>query len=188
MLIISGSLPPGFPPAGYVDMLELAQRYRVRTIADLHGGQLRQILKYKPWLIKPSLSEFDELVGRKTSDLPERALLCQALYRDSGAIIALSMSAEGLLVTRAGGQWLLKPPDASVHLPGGGGRNVIGCGDALVGALAQEYCNTHDLLAAAKLGVAAAHYNLGTFGVPEIDADATRRLAESVDCKIVEAR
>ena len=181
MLIISGSLPPGFPTAGYVDMVGFAQRYRVPTIADLHGEQLRRILEHKPWLIKPSLAEFEELIGRKTLDLPERALLCQTLYRDSGAIIALSMSADGLLMTGPGGQWLLKPPDAIAHLPDGRGMNVIGCGDALIGALAYEYCMSQDLLAAASLGVAAAHYNLGTYGVPEIDAEGTRLLRRSVD-------
>jgi fructose-1-phosphate kinase PfkB-like protein len=186
MLIISGSLPLGFPTAGYVDMMELAQRHRVLTLADLHGEQLRQIIGHKPWLIKPSLAEFNELIGHKTSGLHERALLCQTLCRDSGAIIALSMSADGLLMTGPGGQWLLKPPDISAHLPGGRGRNVIGCGDALVGALAYEYCNTQDLLAAAKLGVAAAHYNLGTFGVPEIDAEGTRLLTRSVDLILVQ--
>jgi 1-phosphofructokinase family hexose kinase len=186
MLIISGSLPPGFPAAGYADMVNLAQRHRVPTVADLHGEQLRQILTHKPWLIKPSLAEFDELIGHETSDLPERALLCRTLHRDSGAIIALSMSADGLLMTGPGGQWLLKPPDVSAHLPGGRGRNVIGSGDALVGALAYEYCKTQDILAAARLGVAAAHYNLGTLGVPEIDAEGTRLLTRSVDPVLVQ--
>jgi len=181
MLIISGSLPPDFPIRGYAEIAGLAQRYGVRMIADLHGEQLRQILGQRPWLIKPSLSEFEELVGRKTADLQERALQSQRLYRDSGVIIALSMSADGLLVTGPEGQWLLKPPLVDLQLPDGRGRNVIGCGDALVGALAYEYCNTRELLAAARLGMAAAHYNLGTFGVPEIDAQGTRRLVESVE-------
>jgi 1-phosphofructokinase family hexose kinase len=181
LLILSGSLPPGFPTGGYVDMVELAQRHHVRLIADLHGEQLRQILGHKPWLIKPSLAEFEELIGQEISDLNERAVLCQALYRDTGAIIALSMSADGLLVTGPQGQWLLQPPNVGVHLPDGRGKNAIGCGDALVGALAHEYCETQNLMAAATLGVAAAHHNLGTLGVPEINAKGTRALVSSVN-------
>lgn len=180
LLILSGSIPPGFPETGYEQMLEAAKRYNVRVIADLHGGQLKQVLRLGPWLVKPSLDEFHELIGHPTNDARERAQACESLYRECGVIIALSMAAEGLLVTGPGGQWLLRAPAVDVHLPGGRGKNTIGCGDALVGALAYEYCTTHDLAAAAKLGVAAGHCNLGTCGVPDIDADETRQLARLV--------
>jgi 1-phosphofructokinase family hexose kinase len=181
MLILSGSLPPGLPSDSYVQMIQLAHRHGVRTLADLHGNHLSQVLEHRPSLIKPSLAEFDELIGRETSNIEERALACQSLYHATGVVIALSMSADGLLVTGPEGQWRLRPPNVEMHLPGGRGRNVIGCGDALVGALAYEYTTTQDLLAASKLGLAAAHYNLGTFGVPEIEARATRRLVEAID-------
>ncbi|HTP01292.1 MAG TPA: PfkB family carbohydrate kinase [Anaerolineales bacterium] len=184
MLIVSGSLPPGFPGEGYVEMAKLARRHHVPVLADLHGEQLRQILAAGPWLIKPSLSEFDALVGHETRDLAERERLSQELHRDSGAIVALSMSGDGLLVTGPQGQWVLLPPAVDVHLPGGRGRNVIGCGDALVGALAHEYCQTGDLLSAARMGMAAAHCTLGTFGVPEIDAERVRSLAPAVGLEI----
>jgi fructose-1-phosphate kinase PfkB-like protein len=185
LLILSGSLPPGFPNSGLADMLELANRHHVKTVADLHGQDLLQILGHAPWLIKPSLAEFDELIGAATASIHERARACQQLFRDTGVIVALSMSGEGLLVTCAEGQWRLNPPRAHVHLPEGRGRNVIGCGDALVGALAYEYSQTGDLLAAARLGLSAAHCNLGTFGVPEIDAGVTRRLAGAIELEAV---
>ncbi len=180
MLIMSGSLPPGLPANSYDEMTKLAQHYHVPTIADLHGEQLRKILDHQPWLIKPSLAEFHELIGRETSGLQERSLICQEISRESGAAIALSMSGSGLLLTTPQDQWLLKPPEVEMHLPGGQGLNVIGCGDALVGALVYEYSITANLLGAAKLGIAAAHCNLGTLGVPEVDAAMVRRLAELV--------
>ena len=181
LLILSGSVPPGFPDAGYAEMLALAKRHGVPVIADLHGQHLQRLLPHRPWLIKPSLKEFHELIGQQTVDMQERARTCGVLYREYGAIIALSMSADGLLITGPDGQWLVKSPPVDVQLPNGRGRNVIGCGDALVGALAYEYCHTGNLVEAAKLGVAAAHCNLGTVGVPEIDAAMTRRLSASVE-------
>jgi fructose-1-phosphate kinase PfkB-like protein len=167
-------------------MLELARIHEVPVIADLHGGHLRRVLAHGPWLVKPSLDEFHELISRHTDTLRERALVCQALSRESGVILALSMSAEGLLVTGPGVQWLLESPPLDVHLPGGRGRNAIGCGDALVGALAFEYCATRDLAAAVKLGVAAAHTNLGTFGPSQIDPEETRRLAKAIALEVVD--
>ncbi len=181
LLILSGSVPPGFPEAGYAEILDLAKRHGVPVLADLHGKQLQWLLPHGPWLIKPSLKEFDELVGHHTEGLRERAHICEVLCREYTVIIALSMSADGLLLSGPNEQWLLRSPHVDVHLPNGRGRNVIGCGDALVGALAYGYCCTGSLPDAAKLGMAAAHCNLGTLGVPEVDAAVTRRLSASVE-------
>jgi fructose-1-phosphate kinase PfkB-like protein len=95
------------------------------------------------------------------------------------------MSANGLLLTTFDKQWLLTPPPIKMQLPEGPGQNVIGCGDALVGAMAYEYCKSQDLLTAAALGLAAAHSNLGTFGVAEIQAEQVRDLAKHVQINTI---
>jgi 1-phosphofructokinase family hexose kinase len=183
LLIISGSLPPGLPIEIYSDMIELARRHHVHTLADIHSESLKMALPHKPWLIKPNLAEFHELIGHHTHSLTERVKASRDFYRETEIALALSMSEEGLLLASAEGQYLLPPPTIKMHLPDGLGQNVIGCGDALVGALAYEYCRSGDLLAAAKLGVAAAHFNLGTFGVPEIDAKQVWELSENIQIK-----
>ncbi|SRR6266498_1703070 len=180
LLILSGSLPPGLPVNIYAEMIELARQYKVQTLADIHSEPLRVALTYQPWLIKTNLSEFHELLGRTTEHLAERIEASRELCRDMGITLALSMSEAGLLLATPDEQWLLTPPSIKMHLPEGLGQNVIGCGDALVGALAYEYCRARDLLAGAKLGLAAAHFNLGTFGVPEIDAQRIGDLSSHV--------
>jgi 1-phosphofructokinase family hexose kinase len=180
MLIVSGSLPPGLPDDAYARMIDLARRYGVPTLADIHSEPLRQAARRLPWMIKPNLDEFHGLVGRVTSSLDERARLCRELQGTLSETIALSMSGEGLLLTGPGSQWLLHPPVVDIHLPDGPGINVVGSGDALVGALAYQYCQTGDLLDAAKMGLAAAHANLGTYGISMIDPELVRTLAEQV--------
>jgi 1-phosphofructokinase family hexose kinase len=180
LLILSGSLPPGLPLDTYLDMVNLARRHEVRTLADIHSAPLRNAIPGKPWMIKPNLSEFHELIGFTTQSLAERVQASHDFCTETGINLALSMSGEGLLLTTSDGQWLLTPPQVEMHLPDGSGQNVIGCGDAMVGALAYEFCRSHDLLAAAALGLAAAHFNLSTFGVPEIKSDEVRELAGHV--------
>jgi fructose-1-phosphate kinase PfkB-like protein len=174
LLIVSGSLPPGIPDDAYAHMIELARRYHIPTLADIHSEPLRQ------GLIKPNLAEFQQLLGRETATLDERAAASRDFQGAAAEVIALSMDQEGLLLTGSAGQWLLRPPPTTIHLPQGTGINVIGCGDALVGALAFQYCQTRDLLNAAKLGLAAAHANLGTYGVPEIDPALVWSLSRQV--------
>jgi 1-phosphofructokinase family hexose kinase len=185
LLIVSGSLPPGIPAEAYADMIELASRAGIRTIADIHSEPLKLGLQARPWLIKPNLQEFHQLLGRRTGDLQDLAAACQAMFAETGTQIALSMEQQGLLLTTTEGQWWLRPPAGEMHLPDGAGVNVIGCGDALVGALAHEYVRTGDLLAAARLGLAAAHGNLGTYGSPEIYPAQVRELAEQVEANRV---
>jgi 1-phosphofructokinase family hexose kinase len=180
LIILSGSLPPGIPIDLYADMIELAHRHEVRTLADIHSEPLRRSISSKPWLIKPNLSEFHELIGHSTQDLIERTKASRDFYGNTGIVLALSMSDEGLLLTTADEQWLVIPPLIKMHLPDGLGQNVIGCGDALVGALAYEYCQSRNLLESTRLGLAAAHYYLSTFGVPEIDPDEVIKLVNSV--------
>jgi fructose-1-phosphate kinase PfkB-like protein len=183
LLVLSGSLPPGLPLDTYSEMINLARRHGVQTLADIHSEPLRNAILCKPWLVKPNLAEFHELIGYATPNLPERIQASFAFCRETGIALALSMSADGLLLATPDRQWMLTPPRIPMHLPDGAGHNVIGCGDALVGALAYEYCRSKDLLGAAKLGLAAAHFNLATFGVPEIQADEVRQLASHVEIR-----
>jgi len=180
LIILSGSLPPGLPLDLYSDMIQLVQHHGVPTLADIHSEPLQTAFASKPWLIKPNLSEFHELINHTTQNLTERIEASRGFCRETGITLALSMSEEGLLLTTPDEQWLLTPPSTKMHLPDGLGQNVIGCGDALVGALAYEYCQSKNLLAAATLGLAAAHFNLSTFGVPEIDGELVRELARDV--------
>jgi tagatose 6-phosphate kinase len=180
LLVLSGSLPPGLPPRLYAEMIDLANRRKVPTLADMHSEPLRVVVVSKPWLIKPNLDEFHELMGRVTNSLPERIRAGREFARETGIALALSMADDGMLLATAEEQYILTPPSNEMHLPNGLGRNVIGCGDALVGALAYEYCRSRDLSAAARLGLAAAHFNLSTFGVPEIDPEQAKLLSSEV--------
>jgi 1-phosphofructokinase family hexose kinase len=181
MLVISGSLPPGIPAQAYAAMIELAAGLGVKTLADIHSQSLQLAMPLSPWLIKPNLYEFHQLLGRQTRGLDDLAAACRKLHAESGTLIAMSMEQQGLLLTASEGQYWLRPPALEMHLPDGLGVNVIGCGDALVGALAFEYCRTGELLSAARLGLAAAHANLGTYGSPQVDPMLARQLALQIE-------
>ncbi len=181
LIIVSGSVPPGIASDIYSEIIDLARTYKVQTLADIHSEPLKKAIGHKPWLIKPNLFEFHELIGHTTQNLAERIQESRKFCQQSGTVLALSMSEEGMLLSSSEGQYLLTAPAIKMHLPGGSGQNFIGCGDAMVGALAYEYCRSKDLIAAAKLGLAAAHFNLGTFGVPEIEAEQVINLSRFVE-------
>jgi 1-phosphofructokinase family hexose kinase len=180
LVVLSGSIPPGLSPGIYAGMVELAKHFGVPTLADIHSEPLQAAVRSKPWLIKPNLAEFHELIGYNTNNLAERIAAARDFSSKTGVALALSMSEEGMLLATSAEQRILRPPSERMRLPDGLGQNVIGCGDALVGALAYEYCRSGNLLTAAILGLAAAHCNLSTLGVPEIDAEQVKRMSGQV--------
>ncbi|HEY3345728.1 MAG TPA: hexose kinase [Anaerolineaceae bacterium] len=180
LLVLSGSLPTGLPPESYARMILLARRAGVRVLLDAHSDPLRLALLARPWMIKPNLAEFHALIGAQSTRLAERMETSRRLSRNYDMVIALSMAEEGLLLTTPSEQWRIYPPQVDVHLPGGTGRNSIGCGDALVGAFAAEFSRSGDVLNAVRWGMAAAHQNLETLGVPDIDPERLRALLPGV--------
>jgi 1-phosphofructokinase family hexose kinase len=180
LLVVSGSLPVGLPVDSYAQMIRMAHNYEVPTLADIYGDPLQAAAQQTPWLIKPNLTEFQNLLGRDATSLEEHAEAARRLRGAVAANIALSMGQSGMLLTTPEGQWLLEAPDERMHLPDGPAINTIGCGDALVGALAQHYVESGDLLLGARMGIAAAHANLATYGVPDVDPTLVRQLADQV--------
>ena len=63
-VVLSGSAPKGLPTDIYAQLIELAERQKLRTVLDTSGELLVQGVKAKPFLIKPNTRELEYLTGR----------------------------------------------------------------------------------------------------------------------------
>ncbi len=183
LLLLSGSLPPGVPDHLYARCTELARAVGVSTIVDAHSGPLAAAVKARPWLIKPNLEEFHQLVGASATTMPERIALLDDLAGEIAEVVLLSMEAEGALLAIEGACWQIEPPAKPVTLPGSDATNPVGCGDALVGAFCDRWLRSHDLVESARWGTAAAHVNLGQYEVPSCPPDEVARLVRQVEVR-----
>jgi 6-phosphofructokinase 2 len=87
-LLASGSLPHGVPSDFYAQVAALAARRGIRFVLDTSGDALRQASRQGLYLIKPSLGELEDLVGRtlprpRTKTPPCRISSPPALRRSS---------------------------------------------------------------------------------------------------------
>jgi 6-phosphofructokinase 2 len=128
-LVVSGSLPRGMDPAQLTALVRGAHEAGRRVVVDSSGPALRAALGPGLALIKPSLREFEELVGHP---LPDEAAQDQAalrLVREGAAErVAVSLSAAGaLLATRAG---VVRRPAIPVRAVG-----TVGAGDSFLAAM-----------------------------------------------------
>ena len=146
-LVASGSLPPGVPDNFYSRVAQLAQKFGKRLILDTSGMALKQA---GPgiWLLKPSLRELENLVGREIRGGAEQAQAAREVIAKGGAeIVVLSLGADGALLVTA--QETRRFP--AIRVPA---RSTIGAGDSMLAGIVLGLARGLALPQAVRFGIA----------------------------------
>ena len=147
-LILAGSIPNTLPQNIYeLIMAKLAPK-QLRVVVDATGDLLRNVLKYKPFLVKPNHKELGALFG-VTLETDEQIIEYARKLQELGARnVLVSMAADGALLLDENG---------GTHRCGvcqGTAKTTVGAGDSmLAGFLAGLEKGDYDY--ALKLGTAA---------------------------------
>jgi len=164
-LVASGSLPRGVPTDIYARIGDLARRHGMRYVLDSSGPALKAALGHGIALMKPSLGELRELVGR---DLPTRAEQeheAMALVRAGAAErIAVSLGRHGaFLATR----------DGIVHMPAieGPVLSAVGAGDAFLAGMVLSLSRGEPDRDALAWGIAVAATAVASLGTARVARD-----------------
>ena len=96
-VVLSGSAPKGLSTDIYAQLIELAERQKLRTVLDTSGELLVQGVKAKPFLIKPNTRELEYLTGRKLRELSEIREAALQLVSEGIAHVLVSMGEKGML-------------------------------------------------------------------------------------------
>jgi 1-phosphofructokinase family hexose kinase len=180
ILILSGSLPPGIPEDFYVQAIELAKRYGVKTLVDSSSIPLHRAIGARPWALKPNLFEFQQMIGVETHHIDEHIQYLRGLVGTVAEVLLLSLGKDGLLVANSENIWHLTAPAHQHSLPNSSAVNTVGCGDAMVGGFSHHYVKSGDILQSACWGIAAATVNLGTYEVPSCPPEAVSALVPRI--------
>jgi 6-phosphofructokinase 2 len=149
MIVASGSLPPGVPDDFYGQVVRLARSMNARAVVDASGPALKAALAEGPFLIKPNLREFQELVGEAVADEEAWIRAGRSLIaRGRAELIALTLGHRGALLIARDAAWHAEGPPLTV-------ASVVGAGDSFTGAMAWSLCAGHGLERALRYGVAA---------------------------------
>jgi 6-phosphofructokinase 2 len=148
--VASGSLPRGVPDDFYVDVARLAAQKGARLVLDTSGAALRQaVAAGGVHLIKPSLGEFEGLIGRTLRDGPAQEAAARDLVAAGRVeMVAVSLGHEGALLATRAGVMRLRPPSVVA-------KSATGAGDSFVGAMAYALAEGRSPEDAFRLGVAA---------------------------------
>ena len=147
-LILAGSIPSSLPSDMYECILERLSGKKIRVVVDATKDLLLNVLKYRPFLIKPNNYELGEMFGvelKSDEDIEKYARKLQ----DMGAV--------NVLISMAGDGAMLLDKFGMVHRCGvcsGTVKNSVGAGDSMVAGFMAGYVNG-DYEYALKLGTAA---------------------------------
>lgn len=162
-LVLAGSIPASLPSDIYGKLLARVSDRKIKTVVDATKDLLLNVLKYKPFLIKPNNNELEEIFGVTLSSKGEIVVYAKKL-REMGAV--------NVLVSMAGDGAVLIDDRGIVHWHNackGKVKNSVGAGDSMVaGFLAGLQGGDYEY--ALKLGTAAGGATAFSDGLAERQA------------------
>lgn len=158
---ISGSLPKDISPEIYTTLITMAKAAGRPVLLDTSGPALISNLDAAPDLIKPNQDEIGQITGRRT--LTKGALIEAGMHlREKGIrYVVVSLGAGGSLMICDEGVFRAAVP--KLHAV-----NTVGCGDAMLAALAigiEKRMPAQEMLsyASAVSAANAMHWRTGYF-------------------------
>lgn len=150
-LILAGSIPKTLPDDIYEQMLERVSDRKVNCVVDATGDLLKNVLKYKPFLIKPNHHELGDLFSVEIKSDEDIVKYSKKLQEMGAKNVLVSMAKDGAMLTDENG---------NVHKIGNAkGKlvNSVGCGDSMVAGFTAGYIKTADYSYALRLGSACGN-------------------------------
>lgn len=147
ILVLAGSIPDTLPSDIYEVILRRLSAKEIRSVVDATGDLLRNVLKYRPFLIKPNHHELGEMFDTELHGKEEIVCCAKKLQQMGARNVLISMAGEGaVLLDETGGVSHSLPPEGNVV-------NSVGAGDSMVAGFLAGYLEKQDYQHAFQMGL-----------------------------------
>lgn len=147
-VILAGNIPKCINNNIYEIICKKLEQNKVRFIVDATKELLMNVLKYKPFLIKPNREELEETFKEKIETKEEIVEHAKRLQEIGAQNVLISLGGEGaILVTTENKEYFLNAPKGKV-------LNTVGAGDSMVAGFVAGYEKSGDYEYAFKVGIA----------------------------------
>ena len=166
-LVLAGSIPKSLPDDIYEKIMERLQNRGIKIVVDATKNLLLNVLKYKPFLIKPNNIELAEMFNVTLNSHEDIVTYAKKLQEMGAENVLISMGKDGAILVANDGTIVHSP------VPKGKLVNSIGAGDSMVAGFLTGYIETGKFEDAFYMGVctgsaSAFSENLATR--PEVEA------------------
>lgn len=148
ILVLAGSIPTSLPDDIYERIMEKFQGKNIKIIVDATKNLLLNVLKYKPFLIKPNNHELEEIFNVNLRSNEEIIIYGRKLQEMGARNVLISMAGDGAILIKEGGDIAIS------KVPKGVVKNSVGAGDSMVAGFIAGFTEGKDLNRAFKMGVA----------------------------------
>ena len=147
-VILAGNIPKCINNNIYEIICKKLEQNKVRFIVDATKELLMNVLKYKPFLIKPNKEELEETFKEKIETKEEIIEHAKKLQKMGAQNVLISLGGEGaILVTSENKEYFINAPKGKV-------LNTVGAGDSMVAGFVAGYEKSGDYEYAFKMGIA----------------------------------
>lgn len=161
ILILAGSIPSTLDEKLYENIMSRLEKKNIKIVVDATKNLLLNVLKYKPFLIKPNNDELEEMFSVKLNSNEDIVKYARKL-KEMGAInVLVSMGKDGaLLITEDNEVFISDVPRGTV-------KNSAGAGDSMVAGFISGYLSTGEYDYALKLGAASGSATAFSYDLAE---------------------
>lgn len=149
ILVLSGSIPNMLSEDIYEKIMERLQKKDIQIVVDATKDLLLNVLKYKPFLIKPNNHELGEMFEVVLHNDEDIIFYAKKLQERGARNVLISMAGDGaILITEDGDTFKTRVPKGEV-------KNSVGAGDSMVAGFIAGYLTNNSYEEALKMGTAA---------------------------------
>ena len=148
ILVLAGSIPKTLDSSLYENIMKRLENKNVKIVVDATKDLLMNVLKHKPFLIKPNKDELEEIFKVKIESEEELISYGRKLQEKGARNVLISMAGDGAILINENNEILKsKAPKGEV-------KNSVGAGDSMVAGFIAGYIKNNDYKEALKLGIA----------------------------------
>ena len=148
-LVLAGSVSKKIKDDIYEQICRRISGKQINIVADATGKLLVNVLKHKPFLIKPNKEELEEIFEDKIYTNDEIIMYAKRLQEMGAENVLISLGGEGaVLVTKDNNILYSKAPTGKLV-------NSVGSGDSMVAGFLAGLLTYDDYEKAFKMGIAA---------------------------------
>lgn len=156
VVVMSGSLPGGVPEDFYYTLSKVVSP-KAKRIIDTTGNNMDNALMAGAYLIKPNLSELQEITGEHYDGFDEMIAGCLKLVDKGAENVLLSLGRKGALLVDKDNAWFCKSATVAVN-------STVGAGDGMIAAVAVTTERGYDKEEILRCAVAAGTASVTTPG------------------------
>lgn len=160
-LVLAGSVPDTMPENIYEEILKRLSGRNIRFVVDASGKLLVNVLKYRPFLIKPNNFELGEIFSKDFKNDGEITDAARELQKMGAQNVLVSMADSGAILIDDSGK------THKIGVPEGTVVNSVGAGDSMVAGFLAGFIKKGDYDFALKLGTAAGSATAFSAGIAD---------------------